>query len=112
MILRGGRRGRHGTAAIVMADTLEALGGDGVTVEYREAAWHHILRYRRGALAAFAVALLSLFGTMLLLVLALADRASGSTQTLAYRWGTGLFLLGAVLAALKFWQELRRLRES
>lgn len=109
MLLRVGRRQDEGRAACVPGYVLESFGGDGVEVAYRPIGfWGRITR-DSGLALQLAVAILtwlaaafSVYGTWL--------KSTASTAASWEQKTAGIvFAIAAVLATLKFFQELREL---
>jgi hypothetical protein len=109
MLLRVGRRQDEGLAACVTGNVLEGVGGDGVEVAYRAIGfWGRVTR-DKGLALQLAVAILtwlgagfSVYGTWL--------KSTASTAT-SWEQKTAVivFAIAAVLATLKFFQDLRDL---
>jgi hypothetical protein len=107
-LVRASVRDDHGSGACVSGGLLDALGGEGARVTYREARWLHLLRYRPWIWLQIAITLLSFTATGLGAVVTFSENARDENPVVS---GTAVAVLVVMsgLALLKLIKEFREL---
>lgn len=106
-LLPAGVRADAGTAAVLPGDLLTKLGGAGATVQYRQARWYDIVRFRPTVVLQLGIAVLTLVAAVFAAISAYVGTRSPTTPTFTIDAAPWVLAITFVLAAGKLVTDIQ-----